>query len=277
MVRSILRVPEEKLHSLKGVPFLSTYEKNILEDMLVILEPLEEATDCAQRQNSVSSSLIIPCVLGLKFHLEEIQSKYNSALISGLQKSVKKRLEMYENIKTLQLSTILDPRFKMDWCSDDGKKENMKSSMLTTAHFMTQNLTTSSYSRSKATKYSDGNLCMAEITQPKRKKLFSFMNFTSNASQRLGQESVTDELRRYLAQPCLSEETDVMPYWMVHMSSFPTLAKMARKYLAAAASSAPVERMFSIAGKVFRPDRCRLTDNNFETVMFIKCNDKKYK
>ena len=38
------------------------------------------------------------------------------------------------------------------------------------------------------------------------------------------------------------------------------------------ASSAPVERLFSIAGKVFKPDRCRLTDKTFETLMFIRCN-----
>ena len=53
-----------------------------------------------------------------------------------------------------------------------------------------------------------------------------------------------------------------------------TLAKLAIKYLTVMASSASVERTFSIAGKVFRPDRCRLTDKNFETVMMIKCNDR---
>ena len=39
------------------------------------------------------------------------------------------------------------------------------------------------------------------------------------------------------------------------------------------ASSGPVERLFSIAGKVFRPDRCRLTDEMFAKLMFIRCNE----
>ena len=38
------------------------------------------------------------------------------------------------------------------------------------------------------------------------------------------------------------------------------------------ASSAPVERLFSIAGKVFHPNRCCLKNKTFEELMFIRCN-----
>ena len=31
---------------------------------------------------------------------------------------------------------------------------------------------------------------------------------------------------------------------------------------------------FSIAGKIFRPERCSLCDKNFETLMMIKCNSE---
>ena len=72
----------------------------------------------------------------------------------------------------------------------------------------------------------------------------------------------------------MADESDPLTYWKGHSNMYSTLAKLAVKYLTDMASSASVERTFSIAGKVFRPDRCRLTDKNFETVMMIKCNDR---
>ena len=116
-------------------------------------------------------------------------------------------------------------------------------------------------------------------TEPKREKLFSFVGNPVRQSTEVLQiqESINIEFQRYLSQPCISEDRDVLAYWKDHRETFPTLAKLAQKYLSVPASSAPVERIFSIAGKVFRPDRCRLTDKNFESVMFVKCNDKSYK
>jgi len=32
------------------------------------------------------------------------------------------------------------------------------------------------------------------------------------------------------------------------------------------------KRVFSVAGRMFIPDRCRLTDKRFEALMFINCN-----
>ena len=50
---------------------------------------------------------------------------------------------------------------------------------------------------------------------------------------------------------------------------YPTLVKLAVKYLTVLASSASVQRTFSIVVKVSRPARCRLNDKNFETIMMI--------
>ncbi len=61
MIRSVLAVSENKLRQLDTSATLGIYERNILQDMLEILEPFEEATDHAQAQNiihPVMSSLV---------------------------------------------------------------------------------------------------------------------------------------------------------------------------------------------------------------------------
>ena len=56
------------------------------------------------------------------------------------------------------------------------------------------------------------------------------------------------------------------------ISTYPTLAVIAKHVLSVPASSTPVEHLFSGAGKIFRPDRCRMKDTTFEHLIFIKCN-----
>lgn len=65
-----------------------------------------------------------------------------------------------------------------------------------------------------------------------------------------------EEVHRYLRLPQLpmqtatGEDQDILIWWKDHVSNFPHLAKMARQFLGAPASSACAERLFSGAGKM---------------------------
>ena len=83
---------------------------------------------------------------------------------------------------------------------------------------------------------------------------------------------VEEEVDKYLSGPKLQHHKDPLLFWQVSESTFPNLASLACKYLPIPASSAAVERLFSIGGKIFRPERCRLSDKVFEQLMFIRCN-----
>ena len=74
----------------------------------------------------------------------------------------------------------------------------------------------------------------------------------------------------YLTNPTLPEDEDPLSFWKTNKNQFPDLTVLACRYLQTPASSAPVERL--IAGKIFRPERCRLSDELFEKLMFIRSN-----
>ena len=71
------------------------------------------------------------------------------------------------------------------------------------------------------------------------------------------------ELQDYLEEPVKEEKTWPLQYWSSNQGKYPNIAQVAViSVLGIPASSAPVERVFSVAGKVFRLDRCRLKDND---------------
>ncbi|VDI74004.1 Hypothetical predicted protein [Mytilus galloprovincialis] len=89
--------------------------------------------------------------------------------------------------------------------------------------------------------------------------------------------SVSSEMDDYLSDNCIDMSKDPLLYWHSNCQRLPRLAKLAVQYLAIPATSAPVERLFSTAGKTFRPERCRLADGTFEKLMMVKCNGKMLK
>jgi len=80
------------------------------------------------------------------------------------------------------------------------------------------------------------------------------------------------EVLVYLSTPCLTEDTDPLVYWRENQSHLSALAQFACKYLAMQLPLHLLKRIFSVAGKIFRPERCRFNDKAFEELLRIRCN-----
>ena len=64
----------------------------------------------------------------------------------------------------------------------------------------------------------------------------------------------------------------VLEFWEKNKALFPRLYAMTRKIFCAPASTAGVERLFSVAGYLLSNRRTNLTDSNFDKLLFGHVN-----
>lgn len=83
----------------------------------------------------------------------------------------------------------------------------------------------------------------------------------------------TKEVNWYSSLPSLSDKnSDPLEWWRKHSSTFPTLSKLAKKYLCCPATSVPSERLFSLAGNIVSSKRNRLKPEKINKLCFLSAN-----
>ena len=258
MIKSVLNIPPEKLTAINCCHSLTSVDRLSLEHILQTLAPFQTATDLIQGELQVTASMVIPCIRVMKDELTTIRTKKTSALCSSLINSVQKRLTLYENNDTFIIATTLDPRFRLKWCDESEVStylEKIKKKIEEESHLVDPPLQRESNESAPVCNFF-GKLLASSSTE----------------SSHLRQTIIQREFDLYIADANIEFYTDPLIYWQLRANTFPLLLKAALKYLAVPASSAPTERVFSIAGKIFRPERCRLSDAAFEKIMFIRAN-----
>ncbi|MBW0520138.1 hypothetical protein O181_059853, partial [Austropuccinia psidii MF-1] len=78
------------------------------------------------------------------------------------------------------------------------------------------------------------------------------------------------ELRRYFEESPEPKDTDILVLWRSRGNLFPTLAAMARNYLAIPATSAPSERVFSVGRRIFSYQCASLMPSHVEQLACVK-------
>jgi hypothetical protein len=76
------------------------------------------------------------------------------------------------------------------------------------------------------------------------------------------------EFDKYNADDVLPLEGDIFQWWFVNQRTYPSMARVARRYLPMQATSVDSERLFSIAGHLVSPRRTRMT---VQTVRNLIC------
>lgn len=230
---------------------LGNLEKELLRELVEVLEPFEEASDMVQGDKHVSISLALPCVLGLRKHLAEVVTHQCSGIVMGLSQALDRRLAGILEDPLYVTATTLDPQFKLSWSSDSDWHKQV---LLEEVEKHTRTL-------SPIEHYSE--------TQPspsKRCKLFSFIKQRPTMQAK----TVEQELSTYLHEEPTDE--DPLQYWKRKSIDFPLLSQVAKKVFTVPATTTSVDQIFNTVSKTLRPDQCRFLPKNLDTLIYLKAN-----
>ena len=86
----------------------------------------------------------------------------------------------------------------------------------------------------------------------------------------------TSEIDRYAAHAFALHdlEQDILDFWRSYEREFPNLAKLAKRTLAIMPTSAPSERVFSLAGHVASSRRTSLKSGSVDDILLLNCQKK---
>jgi zinc finger BED domain-containing protein 1 (E3 SUMO-protein ligase ZBED1) len=250
-----VRDNDAKLTLRKLKPLMLTGEEwTLVEETLATLGPFELVTRMLSGTQYATLSMVMPVITNLAKSLlqsDDTEEAEVATLKDAMSRSLGKRWESPGMLALV--SSFLDPRFKnLDFASRDAYEE-----VVTIVRQEFDGLET-------------GN--EQAITSPptpaqERSSMAAFFGLTAHSTVRR-----TTELDAYIGLPQLDplEENDPIIWWKANRHAYPTLAKLARKYLAIKATSVPSEQLFSAAGNIVTEKRTRLKPKVVSDLIFVK-------
>ncbi|XP_068589647.1 v-myb avian myeloblastosis viral oncogene homolog-like 2a isoform X2 [Cebidichthys violaceus] len=277
-----------------SAPPLVMAKREQVIDILGLLEPFEEALQVLQG-NGVTISFITPSLIGLDKTLESLVTNYshfNKALRTGIHTHFQSLIHQ----KDMILAAVLDPRIKLQ-PFPDAKLEDQTGFLTPPSKYQARTIVEATLGSmgasaapsveadkdqtSKEKKEQDGKEASRDSTPMeasggssdngnsnrvgendlKRKSIFNFLQPPAKTMK-------TAELDMYLSEPLWESNSSVL-YWK-SATRFPLLQGVAKKLLAAPATSGGFDRLCPMAACIVKAKRNRLPPHTTERLLLYK-------
>lgn len=250
---------------------LDTDDFATMKEYCEIFEPFDDVTKELSAEKNVTGSKILVIVRTLIEIMQEHVANEDltdgsKTLASKLLQGLQTRFRNIEQNHLLCMASFLDPRFKNRGLSDGVALQECKDAV---ESYIYDNLPTDDAERNASVNAVEN-----------RKKPSIWVKFDSlngrDKLQKTPAAIASAELRQYVDEMATERHDDPLKWWSMHESTYPRIAKLARKHLSLVATSVPSERVFSKAGEVLSKKRNRLGNDNCNRILFLNGNMDNY-
>lgn len=245
------------------LPALSADQWILIDNITYTLAGFDELTKDVSAGDA-SAGLIMTTLSLLRRHLSAVDDKGAGirTMRSQMLASLNKRFAWTSECKMLILATMLDPRWKAQKFYDDAVVARGRQWLAEEACAVTCSDVLPEQVTKKA----------RVVEEKKTSSIWDLFDDEPAATSSTADNDVDQMIDRYLAMPLLDRRQDPFIWWRQNGSQFAPLARLARKYLSAPASSVPSEQLFSGAGKIYSPQRKTLKAEKGQMLLFLKYN-----
>lgn len=243
-----------------GLPRFLPEEVQYVGEYAKCMKFVAVALDKMQAEENCFLGHLLPTIVSLKNQLRNILNtnllRYCGPLINALLEGLTSRFQRYFEDADCIIAGILIPRFKLKFLETQASQDNGK--ML--VRDALRSLILERADRNNPVGPHGVGVVPPAVHNAENDNFFCF----NGGDAEIAQNQDSPELQLYLTCP-----DDTLNIY----SSFPLLKKLFLRYNTALPSSAPVERLFSQAARIFMPKRNRLDDENFEKQLLLACNN----
>ena len=171
-------------------------------------------------------------------------------LVNAVIDGMKNRFSLIFGDEQYHVASMLIPKLKLNYLPE-GERQMQKIALVRAVHALDRHTTTATAADPASQPVSDQN---------DDDYLFSFVKQNPRSVSTTGDISIDEEIDNYFK----NTETATSS-----LLNFPHLLQAFLKYNAALPSGAAVERLFSCAGQILVPRRCKVSDDMFDKLVFL--------
>ena len=269
-------------------------EWSIIESLVNILHPFQEATEVMSKEKYPTISSVKPVLYKLlekTLKVEDGDENATKMMKEEIKADLAQRYQASDIKDVLNTSTFLDPRYKeLPFLSAADREEiydNVKTELISMQLALPEDQLpdhpTARHSQTETRDLDENDSRPAKRTRKddKEESRFSkllgdiFSHETADQPPRIvASEKVERELSLYKAEEPACLDSNPLEWWKDRKLAYPSLSKLVRKRYSMVATSVPSERLFSTAGNVIRERRSCLLPDNADKLIFLHENTK---
>ncbi|XP_066436005.1 E3 SUMO-protein ligase ZBED1-like [Eleutherodactylus coqui] len=273
---AVLSILEEQ-----GAKNLSEQHWTLLQDLVPMLKTIWLATAFLQEEHNISTSSLMPCVHGIFMTVKQTFEDDNSSIKAAacqIRSEIVRYWDILDEEKLITnpsaIASFLDPRFK--------ELRFLKPLARAEVHTIVKNMLSqmpetccSHHSWIPSSCAMDIGTDMAPLPGQKVKPAVGSENVYDLLLGRDPTESMPEahqQLENYIVEPVCKRTTDPLAWWNNNSHRFPTLARLARKYLVIPATAVKPEHAFSTAADPLEIRRAALESKYINQILFLHQN-----